>query len=39
MNTVTAQPKAAAATAGKDILMPLFKAQKDAMANRPPRSL
>jgi coniferyl-aldehyde dehydrogenase len=38
MNTVTAQPKAAAATAGKDILMPLFKAQKGAMANRPPRT-
>ena len=38
MSTVTAQPKAAAATAGKDILMPLFKAQKDAMAKRPPRS-
>src|SRR3569623_309623 len=36
MNTATAQPKAGAS--GKDILMPLFKAQKDAMANRPPRS-
>ena len=36
MNTVTAQPKAS--VNGKDILMPLFKAQKDAVANRPPRN-
>src|SRR4029079_18941714 len=36
MSTVTAQPTAAAT--GKEILMPLFRAQKDAMAKRPPRS-
>src|SRR5690349_621138 len=36
MNTATAQPKASVNS--KDILMPLFKAQKDAMANRPPRT-
>ena len=36
MTTVTAQPKAVAT--GKDVLLPLFTAQKNSFAQRPPRS-
>jgi coniferyl-aldehyde dehydrogenase len=36
MSTVTAQPNAVAT--GKDLLLPLFTAQKNSFAQRPPRS-